>query len=174
MLRGEKKLGVVTPHFSPMEIIHYGEDSSKPVWLYSAMTPRAITASPMLWGSLWAEPLLKIRWPLDCRRKHLLSPAHAGFANQKNPPGWRAGVKGEKNSMKEERVWKPCRTGEKAEKNPREEQIIKSRLLQSLVLRYLFLDVVSSKLQMLCKHLYTSLYYLSVNCIDSNVLINES
>lgn len=72
------------------------------------------------------------------------------------------------------RILKLCRTGEKAEKNSGEEQIIKLRFLQSLLLRYLFLNFVLSQIWIFCKLFYTSSYYLNVNCIDLNVLMNES
>lgn len=72
------------------------------------------------------------------------------------------------------RVLKLCRTGEKAEKNSGKEQIIKLSFLWSLVLRYLFLNFVLSQIWMLCKLFYMSSYYPNVNCIDLNVLMNES
>lgn len=72
--------------------------------------------------------------------------------------------------MKKERVLKPDGTGEKAEKNTREEKM-KSRFSRSLVLKYLFHDYF---VLMSCELLYRSLYYLNVNCIDLNVLINKS
>lgn len=46
---------------------------------------------------------------------------------------------------------------------------MKSRFPQSLVLKYLFIYFLFS-FEMLCELLYTSCYYLNVNCIDLNVL----
>lgn len=67
---------------------------------------------------------------------------------------------------------KPHRTGETAERNPREELIQKIGFLQSLVLMCVS-RFVSSKIWMLRKLLYISLYYPSVNCIDLEVFIDE-
>lgn len=67
---------------------------------------------------------------------------------------------------------KSHRTGETAERNPKEEWIQnKTGFLQSLVLTCVS-RFVSSKIWMLHKHLYTSLYYPSVNCIDLEVFID--
>lgn len=57
----KRKLGAATPHCSPMQIIHCGEDSSKIMWLYNIMTTNAVTASPTLWSLFCAESLLKIQ-----------------------------------------------------------------------------------------------------------------
>lgn len=58
------------------------------------------------------------------------------------------------------------------ERNPKEEWIQnKTGFLQSLVLTCVS-RFVSSKIWMLHKHLYTSLYYPSVNCIDLEVFID--
>lgn len=145
----------------------------KTAWLYSAVTTKPITASPYLVGFILGCVTTENTVAL-CQRKRLPPLAHTGSAKQKNSWGRRAGVKGENISMKEERALKPCRTWEKAEKNARKEQIIKLRSLQSLILRYLFLIFVSPKIWMLNKLLYASSYYLNINCIDLNALINES
>lgn len=81
----KRKLSAATPHCSPMQVIHRGEDRSKMMWLYNTMTTNAVSASPSLWASLWAESLLKIQWLLHCQKKHLPPLAHSGSAKQKNP-----------------------------------------------------------------------------------------